>query len=506
MAKGYGTAGASKTKRATKGFKAQSGSTREDIDFNNYTLRQRGRLMYMGAPIGASAIKTHRTNTIGTGLVLNPHPDAEYLGLTDEQAAAWVRDVKREFNVWAKRGRACDATGLNNFYELQQLMIVSWLSSGDVFALIQRRNPTLNEPYSLRIKVIEADRCATKGISSLPSGGRTGRNEKNGNKIYDGVEIDKYGMPVAYWFRNTHPGEATGEATTWSRVEAVGEKTGLPNVLHLMNAERPDQYRGVTYLAQAIESVLQINRYTEGEIMAAVIQSFFTAFVTTTDRADEMPFNEVGESEYDEQASYDPNDYEMGPGQINVMNPGESVDFGSPTHPQTGFDTFVKAIATQIGAALEIPREILLKEFTASYSASRGALLEAWKSFKMYRTWFINDICDPIYEIWLTEAIALGRISAPGFFNDRTIKNAWLGAEWIGPSQGQLDPKKEVEAEILACQFGFSTYSDSARRLNGSDFESNISRLRTEIEELKSVQPDELYTPEEDDDEEEEPV
>lgn len=48
-----------------------------------------------------------------------------------------------------------------------------------------------------------------------------------------------------------------------------------------MDAERPEQYRGVPYLAQAIEPLLQMRRYTEAEITAAMVQSFFTAFITT---------------------------------------------------------------------------------------------------------------------------------------------------------------------------------------------------------------------------------
>ena len=84
--KGYATAGASTTKRALKGFRAMSGSPREDIDLNNYTLRQRGRLMYMGAPIATSAIKTSRTNVVGLGLRLNPRPDMDFLGLTPDEA------------------------------------------------------------------------------------------------------------------------------------------------------------------------------------------------------------------------------------------------------------------------------------------------------------------------------------------------------------------------------------------------------------------------------------
>lgn len=485
--KGYGSAGASHRKRAFKGFTAVSTSPREDIEENNLTMRQRGRLMYMSSPIGASGIKTHRTNTIGTGLRLNPRPNGKALGLSDEQTERWVEDTKEEFSIWADKKRACDATGMSDFYEMQQLMLVSWLASGDVFALIERRKATWKEPYTLRIRAVEADLCATKDISGAWTGLTSGVNADNGNKIRDGVEIDAQGMPVAYWFRDTYPHESTADATKWTRIRAVGEGTELPNVLHIANMERPGQYRGVSYMAQIIEPILQIGRYTNAEIMAAIVQSFLTAFITTNEDASENPFNEAVE-EGEEQASYDPSDYEMGPGQINVMNPGEGVSFSNPTHPNSGFDTFVQAICTQIGAALEIPRDILLKEFNSSYSASRGALLEAWKSFRMYRTWFVNDFCAPVYEIWLSEAVASGRIKAPGFFTDRRKREAWLKAEWIGPSQGQLDPGKEIAAEALACEYGFSTYADSARRLNGSDFESNIAKLKREKERLRELE------------------
>ena len=68
--KGYGDAGASWHKKATKGFDARSSSPKEDIDANNYTLRQRARMLYMAAPVATSAIKTNRTNVIGVGLQL----------------------------------------------------------------------------------------------------------------------------------------------------------------------------------------------------------------------------------------------------------------------------------------------------------------------------------------------------------------------------------------------------------------------------------------------------
>ena len=144
----------------------------------------------------------------------------------------------------------------------------------------------------------------------------------------------------------------------------------------------------------------------------------------------------------------------------------------------------MQSISKQVGAALEIPADLLLKAFNASYSASRAALLEAWKMFKMYREWFVDDFCRPLYEVWLSEAIARGRIFAPGFFLDPAIRAAWLGSEWIGPSQGQLDPVKEIQAEELACKNGFSTREQSTVRINGGSYEANVEQLADENAQL----------------------
>ena len=70
----------------------------------------------------------------------------------------------------------------------------------------------------------------------------------------------------------------------------------------------------------------------------------------------------------------------------------------------------------------------------------------------------------------------------PAFFSDPLIRAAWLGSEWIGPSQGQLDPTKEISAEILANQHGYSTHEQSTIRLNGGQWEANMGQLKRENE------------------------
>jgi capsid protein len=105
----------------------------------------------------------------------------------------------------------------------------------------------------------------------------------------------------------------------------------------------------------------------------------------------------------------------------------------------------------------------------------------------MRREWFTADFCRPVYEIWLAEAVARGRISAPGFFMDPIIRAAYLGSDWVGPSQGQLDPEKEINAEILAIEHGFSTHEQSTIKLNGGQWSANVKQLTVENQQLQEA-------------------
>lgn len=496
QARGYSEAGASMTRRALKGFIPDSGSPNEDINRNGTTLRQRSRMLYMAAPVATSAINTNRTKIVGTGLTLKSTIGRDLLGLSPEAAKAWQRKSEAEFALWANKARNCDALGLNNFAGLQQLALKSWLLSGDVFPLVKHYTPTPLNPYSLRIHLIEADRVSTPdefggyAMLRLTDGKIPAGKPGAGHNVYDGVEVDGDGRVVAYHICNSYPqADVLEEKREWTRVLAYGERTGLPNILHIMDSERPDQYRGVPYLAQVLEPLLQLRRYTEAELMAALVQSFFTAWIETETDPSQIPVNEVGGSNIDGVPDANPgefasgeNEYQMGPGTVTHLAPGEKVQFGNPNVPTAGFETFVKTICRIVGSALELPYDVLIKEFNSSYSASRGALLEAWEAFKMRRAWFVDGFCQPIYEIWLAEAVSRGRIKAPGFFDDPLLRAAWSGARWIGPVQGQLDPKKEAEAAIMLTNCGIKTHEQITRELGGGDWQENVEQLKAENE------------------------
>ena len=467
---GYSYHGANSTKKSMVGWQYRSGSPDDDITRNHTDLLQKCRDLYMGNPIAAGALKTARTNVVGSGLQLNPQLDAEFLGMTDEQADEMERHIVREFALWAN-SKDCDAARMCDFYQQQQLVFLSALMSGDVFVLLPVL-PRNGQPYNLRVQVIEADRvCNPYNIPDLPP-------------IMAGVETGTYGDPVAYYVAKHHPLSLINqEMNSWTKVTAFGAKTGRRNVLHILDVERPGQRRGVPMLAPVIESLKQLGRYSEAELAAAVVSGFLTVAITS-DLGDS---GEIGEEELPgmetDPGLTDASDIKLGNGTVVSLAPGEDIKAIDPSRPSAQFDPFVLAVLRQIGAALEIPMELLVKHFTASYSASRAALLEAWKFFRRQRAWLASDFCQPVYNEWFAEAVARGRINAPGFFADTAIRRAYTGAEWNGPSPGQIDPLKEVNAATVRVEQGFSTRARETAELTGGDWMQNY-RQRVKEEKM----------------------
>lgn len=480
---GYDESGASRNKNSMRGWLASSKSPQEDIDRNIPILRQRSRSLYMSAPLAVSAIKTNRTNIVGEGLRLKSTIDAAFLRMTPEAAAEWQRNTEREFELWAD-SKFCDSTRVNNFYEIQQVACLSWLMNGDACALVEYERPTPAFPYGLRVHLIEADRVSTPHTSGTAVN-LYATESTTGNRIFNGVEVTDAGRVVAYHICSTYPNSQLRAAKKWQRVKAFGDKTGTPNVLMIFEAERAEQYRGVPYLAPVIESLKQLTRYGEAEMMAAVINGFFTVFITSEGNTGEVGFTGVLDDE--DRVSDDDLNYELGPGMVNVLKPGEKIDIADSKRPSSNFDAFTTALAKYVGAALEIPVELLIKSFNSSYSASRAALLEAWKAFRMKRKWLATDFCQPIYEIFLTEAIANGRIKAPGFFLDPAIKKAYCRAQWNGPAPGMLDPVKEATAAEKRIAIGVSTRQRESIEMTGTDFDANVAQLARENQLMKEA-------------------
>ena len=470
---GYDSGGASLIKKTLKSWRPLHLSAQSDIDRNLKLLRARAADLAMNSPLGAAAIQTLSTGVIGAGLKLFPRIRREVLGLSGEEARAWSRHVKAEFELWATSPAACDYLKRNSFAELQQIAFMSYLVDGDSFALFKRRLPTLSNPYSLRLQLVEAGRI------SNPDAGGVEEIRYGANRIVNGIEVDAQGVQVAIWVSNRQWDEltTTQPAIKWKRVKWFGERSGCRNVLHICRDTRPNMFRGVPLLAPAIECLKQVARYADAELSGSIIRAFFSIFFT---QQQHLGINDtLGEE-------VDVDKVRINEPMVMSLPPGTDVKSIGSQNAQSTFEPFITSFVKQMAASINLPAEVLMKSFNASYSASRAALLQAEDTYRQYREAFKVDFLSPVYEMWLSEAVALGRIDAPGF-EDPARRSAYLGADWFAEKTSSLDPLKEAQAAHLKLESGLTTYTKTLMENEGLDFTEIAEQLTEERAMLRTV-------------------
>lgn len=486
LSKSGGYSGAKATRTSLKEWKQSmsdaDGATLPDLP----ALRHRSRDLVRNNAIAAGCINPMVTNVVGSGLQFRSHIDAKFLGMTAEEGDEWEVNTEREFRLWAESAYS-DITGDQDFYGLQALAFRSYLESGDVFALLPsiERN---NFPYSLSVQLIEADRVSNA------------KNVPDDETLAGGIERDDTGRPIRYHIQRKHPGARQfGQKQIWDIRAAFGAN-GRRRVVHLKDKRRIGQSRGVPTLAPIIETLKQIGEYTQAELDAALVSALFAVFIKSEDGAGIAPLVPGSNDQETE------TDVKLGSGIIANLAKGESIETANPGRPNSEFGRFTEAMFRQIGMALEIPYEVLIKHFASSYSASRGAVNEAWRFYKMKRAWFAKNFCQIIFEEWLYEAVTLERVYAPGFLEDPAIRKAYSHSSWSGPAKGQIDEGKEATAAEKRISIGLTTLETETAELTGGNWEDNhIQRTREKkkrvddgLEEpVQGVEPD--LNPEEDD-------
>ena len=96
----------------------------------------------------------------------------------------------------------------------------------------------------------------------------------------------------------------------------------------------------------------------------------------------------------------------------------------------------------------------------------------------------LRSFCQPVYETWLAEAVATGRITAPGFFTDPLMRWAYTRAAWQGDSMGSINPKDEVAAYTAAIDARLMTRERAEWELFGTDWNETYGQKLAEHDKL----------------------
>lgn len=476
----YGSHGASRTLNSLVGWIVNPGDAEDDIDLFSSTLRQRSRDLFAGGGLARSGPQTLTTSVVGWGILPKPKIDGDFLGLSDEAREQAEQNILREFKLWAEN-TMCDAERQQNFYGIQQLAFLSMLMSGDVFALFGMKE-NRRTPYQTTIRLLEADRICTPESAGYSES----RDTETGGRIIDGVEIDKEGAVIRYHVASRSPLAASNASELiWTPIDAFGKDTGYPNILHIMTFERPEQRRGIPFVASEIEALKQFTRYMNAELAANVVSAMLTAFITSAE--DDGKFGMEDAVNDEDKISDDELSLELAPGAVYNLPPGKDIKSINPLRSNTQFETFVNTCIMTIASSMGIPKEVLVKKYESNYTAARAALLDFWRTVRVYRTRFNNSFNQPVYEQWLSEAVATGRIEAPGFFDDPAVRQAWCGCLWMGASMGHVDPLKEVNAASLRIANNISTQEQEASEYNGNDWTANVRQRKKEMAVLQDM-------------------
>lgn len=336
-------------------------------------------------------------------------------GTMDEMANTMIE------NAWAQWGRVgkCTVCGRHSWRDVQKIIIRSLARDGEI---VIRKVMT---KAGMKLQLIESDLLDTDYNMNL----------SDGNFIRFGVEMDATRLPVAYWLLGRHPGEMEFANYSPLRVRVPAEE-----IIHLFISDRTDQTRGTPWLAASMQSLKMLSGYAEAELVAARTGAAKMGFFTR-----QTPDGWSGETDSDGNLSMD-----ASPGTIEELPPGVDFKSWSNDHPNSGYGDFVKSMLRGVATSLGISYNTLSSDLEGvNYSSIRAGLIEEREVWKSLQRFLIEHFCEPLFSEWLATELLQGRINLP-------YEKMWKfdAPEFQGRRWSWVDPKKDMEAAILAIRSG----------------------------------------------------
>ncbi|MEE8206499.1 MAG: phage portal protein, partial [Nitrospinaceae bacterium] len=400
------------------------------------SLRQNARVALQDSSQGRAIVERKVDAIAHTGLRLEATPDSIVLGISQEQATEWARNVSSRFNLWAKDKKQHRSETMN-FYQAQWFYTFFKERDNDIFVRLHYSPDRLLQ-NPLQFSFLDPDQI--RGFGFTTSYGFQHNR--------DGIIRDDRGRETGYeiWIRKKG---GTFETVT---IQARGPKSGRRFMLHGWRPEYAGQGRGFSKLAPIIQDLENLTDFSSAHIKQAINQATFVAWIKPSTTEDAQPLfdniataygagpaaanfsnettaEETGLGDFE---CYDLPEATVGqPGSMMIQNltKGADITLANPNSPSTTYDRFIDAFMTSIAASMGVPLEVVHMKFASNFSASRAALLLFQRVLEIERDDMAADFLDPTYEMWMTGEISAGRISAPGWTDPR-LRKAWLKATW----------------------------------------------------------------------------
>ena len=450
---------AARSSRLTSGWATSTTSADSELSASLTALRNRSRALVRDAAYAKRAKVVVQNNVIGAGIGMQGQVMSSRDTLREDVNTA-IEEAWRDWSC----SEYCHTGGTLHFCDLERALMGQVFDAGEVFVRKHYR-PFGGGEIPFALEMIEAERIADE-FSYPPSAAA-------GAIIKMGIEVDRYGRPLAYWLRQRHPGELRvlpGEADKLERVPAE-------QILHLRLVDRWPQTRGEPWLHAVARKLNDMDGYSEAEIVAARGSANYLNTIETAEGEHPLatpvdPSNPGGEQEVITE-----------PGMTLRLAVGEKMNFNNPSRPNTALDPFMRYMLREVAAGTGVSYESLSRDYSQSnYSSSRLALLDDRDLWRMLQQWFLRNFRLPLHKEWLRSAV-LARAVAPVRVEEYAVDPKKFEAVLFKPrGWSWIDPTKEVEAYKEAIKAGFTTVTDViAQTGGGQDIEDVLQQRDREL-------------------------
>lgn len=390
-------------------------------------IRDRARDVVRNEWSGASNVRVWTTNIVGTGIV--PRPRTQKVALKEK--------LKKLWNNWVK---SADADQVLDFYGLQALVVRSWFTAGECFVRERPRRLTDGIEVPFQVQVLEADM-----VPLLDADIYTGMIP--GNYIRQGVEFDRIGRRVAYWFWKSHPGDKqpmTIQANMLSRVPAA-------SVCHIFEPLRPGQIRGVSEMASVIAKLKNVADFDDALLERQRLANLFTLFITRAvpSGANDPMTGQAYKGTSDEPIAA------LEPGISQELLPGEDVKFSDPPDSGANYAEFMRTQLLGIAAGSGTPYELLSGDLKDVSDRTLRIAINEFRRLAEQRQWllFIPQMCQPVRDMWANYAFLAGLLSLDEVEEAKDV--LWSPQGWA-----YIHPVQDVQARKLEVEAGFRSRDD----------------------------------------------
>lgn len=472
----------------SKTLGALSVSNIDPSSLNREALRYHSNKQYFKNSIAHNIIETKVTSIIGSGAFLESRPMENIIGRSLGKKdfkidKDWTSYTEDSWFLWASH-TGVDYNFMRNFNDMCIDAFREYLLNGKSITIARYiPSPRKGRLGRLCLQGIPVKKLCTPALERV-------QKKANGEDIINGIHVDKNGTVIGYYFSESENFNVLSKDYTY--VPRWGEKTGRLNVIDVTKKSDQSDIEGMPDLTPILQDLQDIEEYRISEIIAAKINASI-ALIQNSDGSQPNPQMKLGvgtrtnsiiDGDGNEQTTVT-HQVPMPGMHVYASKAGQKLESYRTDRPNVNFGSFVAYSTSQASSSVSLPYEILEKKFGSNYSASRAALLEYFRYVAREFAYFSHQYCQPIYELWLSDEIWSGRISAQGWDSEdlmqrAILRRAWAHTEWNGPIMGSVDPKKENEAAKVAEDRGWTTAESNARRLYGKDFDYNIIKRKEE--------------------------